>query len=136
MSVICLEGASGVGKSTTSLFLEKNFNFIVIPEVNELFERPVKEPATWYFEKQVERWRLAESESINGGNANLDGDPMQPLWYNWIYHDLGFQPLQEVIEFYDDAIQSDKIKFPEKYFILTGLQERNMFLNGMWCKLH
>ncbi|MEW6991140.1 chloramphenicol acetyltransferase [Colwelliaceae bacterium 6441] len=120
MSIICLEGASGIGKSTTSLFLEENFNFKVIPEVNELFQRPVKESATWYFEKQVERWRLAENASINDGNVVLDGDPMQPLWYNWIFHDLGFQPLQEVFEFYDYAIQSKKIKFPEKYFILTA----------------
>ena len=120
MSVICLEGASGVGKSTTSIFLEENFNFKVIPEVNELFQRPVKESATWYFEKQVERWRLAEKESTNGVNVILDGDPMQPLWYNWIFHDLGFQPLQEVFEFYDDAIHCEEIKFPEKYFILTA----------------
>jgi len=120
VSIICIEGASGVGKSTTSIFLKENFNFKVIPEVNELFQRPVKESATWYFEKQVERWRLAENESVNGGYVVLDGDPMQPLWYNWIFHDLGFQPLQEVFAFYDEAIQREEIKFPEKYFILTA----------------
>jgi deoxyadenosine/deoxycytidine kinase len=120
MAIICLEGASGVGKSTMALFLEDNFKFKVIPEVNELFDRPAKESATWYFEKQVERWRQANNESINGSNVILDGDPMQPLWYNWIFHDCGFQPLQEVFEFYDDAIQREEIKFPEKYFILTA----------------
>lgn len=120
MSVICLEGASGVGKSTTSLFLKEHFNFKIVPEVNEMFERPVKESSTWYFEKQVERWRLAENESINGSNVILDGDPMQPIWYNWIFSDLGFQPIQHVFEFYSDAIQREKIKFPEKYFILTA----------------
>jgi len=101
-------------------FLKEHFNFKIIPEVNEMFERPIKESSTWYFEKQVERWRLAENESINGNNVILDGDPMQPIWYNWIFHDLGFQPIQQVFEFYSDAIQREKIKFPEKYFILTA----------------
>jgi deoxyadenosine/deoxycytidine kinase len=120
VSVICLEGASGIGKSTTSLFLKEHFNFKIVPEVNEMFERPIKESSTWYFEKQVERWRLAENESINGSNVILDGDPMQPIWYNWIFSDLGFQPIQQVFEFYSDAIQREEIKFPEKYFILTA----------------
>jgi len=120
VSVICLEGASGIGKSTTSLFLKEHFNFKIVPEVNEMFERPIKESSTWYFEKQVERWRLAENESINGSNVILDGDPMQPIWYNWIFSDLGFQPIQQVFEFYSDAILREEIKFPEKYFILTA----------------
>jgi len=120
VTVICLEGASGIGKSTSSLYLNKHFNFKIIPEVNEMFERPIKESSTWYFEKQVERWRLAENESIKGDNVILDGDPMQPLWYNWIFSDLGFQPIEQVYEFYSYAIEKGKIKFPEKYFILTA----------------
>ena len=49
-----------------------------------LFERPTEEPADWYFERQVERrqlaiWRSADSDVV------LDGDPFQPLWYNWAY---------------------------------------------------
>lgn len=120
MAVICIEGASAVGKTTTSRVLENEYNFQVIPEVNKMFERPKNEPATWYFEKQLERIHLAEKISVSGGHAVLDGDPMQPLWYNKIYEEQGFQPMQLVIDFYSSAIKNENIQFPDKYFILTS----------------
>jgi deoxyadenosine/deoxycytidine kinase len=120
VSIICLEGASGVGKSTTALLLKERFNYHIIPEVNYLFERPSSASSTWYFERQVERWQLADSQSKKGNNVILDGDPMQPLWYNWIFSDSSFQPLQQVFDFYLDAIQKGEIKFPDKYFVLSA----------------
>jgi deoxyadenosine/deoxycytidine kinase len=120
MTIICLEGASGVGKSTTSSILEYEFGFEVIPEVNFLFKRSANESDTWYFEKQIERWKLAENIFLNGRVAVLDGDIMQPLWYNWIFDDLGFQAIDQVIEYYSKAIKNRIIKFPDKYFILKA----------------
>jgi hypothetical protein len=120
VSVICLEGASSVGKSTTSKILERTYGFKRIPEVNELFKRTSNEKPEWYLEKQLERWAMASEISIAGGTAVLDGDPFQPLWYNWIFNDLGFQDIGSVINFYSRAVETQKIRFPNKYFILTA----------------
>ncbi|MFT6101029.1 MAG: hypothetical protein ACJAYF_003591 [Arenicella sp.] len=120
MSIICIEGASGVGKSTVCDVLEKEHGYKKIPEVNYLFKRPPNPSATWYFEKQVERWNLAKELSRNDELVVLDGDPFQPLWYNWIFSNDEIQPLSDVIEFYFSAVEQGRIKFPDRYFILTA----------------
>ena len=123
MTIICLEGASAVGKSTTCQYLADHCGFSRIPEVNELFERPVTPASNWYLCRQVERWQMAETVSAAGGQAVLDGDPFQPLWYNWIFNELDLQPVEDVIEFYRSAIQAEDIRFPDRYFLLTAPEE-------------
>ncbi len=123
MSIICLEGASGVGKTTTCAMLERDFGFNRIPEVNELFNRPLDESPNWYFEKQIERWQLASKIASEGNAAVMDGDPFQPLWYNWIFGDIGFQSISDVIEFYLKTVKEQRIKFPEKYFVLVAPED-------------
>ncbi|MCG8463699.1 MAG: ATP-binding protein [Xanthomonadales bacterium] len=119
MSIICLEGASAVGKTTVSRLLEKEFGFVHIAEVNQLFQRPNNEPSTWYFERQVERWQWAHAVSQQGGAAVLDGDPFQPLWYNWIFNeDEHLQPLADVFDFYQQSLLAGDIEFPHQYFVL------------------
>lgn len=119
MSILCLEGASAVGKSTVSRLLEDKYNFERIPEVKALFDRPKKEPKNWYLEKQIARWRIAKKISDSGRVAVLDGDPFQPIWYNWIYPNDGFQPIQEIIQFYEEKLHNAEIDFPHRYFILS-----------------
>lgn len=123
MPIICLEGASAVGKTTAAMFLENELGYVRVPEVNEMFERPRKESRNWYMEKQIERWGIARGLSKNGGIAVLDGDPLQPIWYNWVYNDLGFQPIDEVIDFYRGAFDQDKMSFPDQYFLLFAPHE-------------
>ena len=119
MPIICFEGASAVGKTTLSAYLRDNFNAFVIPEVNLLFQRKEIEPKYWYFEKQVERWKLAVKASSKHEIVILDGDPFQPLWYNWAYNfDFG-EPFEEIINFYRKKLTASEIAFPGKYFILT-----------------
>jgi deoxyadenosine/deoxycytidine kinase len=36
--LVCLEGASAVGKSTTSQYMHKQYNAYVVEEVNKLFK--------------------------------------------------------------------------------------------------
>lgn len=119
MPIICFEGASAVGKTALSEYLRDNFDVCVIPEVNLLFQRTSEEPKFWYFERQAERWQLAASASKSYEIVILDGDPFQPVWYNWAYDfDFG-NPFEEITDFYRKELAAGKIAFPDKYFILT-----------------
>lgn len=120
MTVISIEGASAAGKTTVCLALEAEHGFIRIPEVNELFSRAPDEAPRWYLERQIDRWKMACHVSSSGGSAVLDGDPFQPMWYNWIFPDLGFQPVAEVVRFYHDKVSAGIIHFPDKYYVLTA----------------
>lgn len=120
MSIICFEGASAVGKTALSAYLRDNYSAFVIPEVNLLFEGKETEPKFWYFEKQIERWKMAVEAAKNHKIAILDGDPFQPLWYNWSYNfDFG-EPLETIAGFYKEKLAAGEIDFPDRYFILTA----------------
>lgn len=119
MPIICFEGASAVGKTALSRYLSENFGAYVIPEVNLLFQRTPDEPKFWYFEKQIERWQLADRASSAYEIVILDGDPFQPVWYNWAYDfDFG-EPFEEITDFYRRELAAGKIAFPDRYFILS-----------------
>lgn len=119
MPIICFEGASAVGKSTVSTYLQKNFGAFVVAEVNFLFERKEREPQFWYFERQIERWKMARRAAKRRKIVILDGDAFQPLWYNWSYdYDFG-EPFAEISGFYQKVLAAGEIDFPDKYFIFT-----------------
>ena len=119
MPIICFEGASAVGKTALAEHLRENFNAYVIPEVNFLFQRTPYEPQFWYFERQTERWKMATDASHDYEIVILDGDPFQPIWYNWSYDfDFG-APFVEITAFYQRELAAGKIAFPDKYFILS-----------------
>jgi len=119
MAIICFEGASAVGKTTTARAIEETCGAFIVPEVNQLFARPENEPPEWYFERQLDRWQIAGKEIKNYELVILDGDPFQPLWYNWAYDYAGWQKLDFMEEFYGAAIQNKMIDFPRLYFILS-----------------
>jgi len=123
MAVICLEGASAVGKTTTSKEIAKISNTYIVPEVNLLFERPERETKTWYLERQVERWQIAQEKRKEYDLIILDGDIFQPLSYNWCFDFKIFnQSLEFIYEFYQKEIKAGRIKFPDKYFYLYTSQ--------------
>src|SRR6478672_3931658 len=119
MPLICLEGASAVGKTTTCQALAEQLDAYRVPEVNLLFERPHPEPIFWYFERQVERWAIAQEKLKNHDLVIFDGDPFQPLWYNWAFNFVDWQPLDVLRGFYRQQLLEDKISFPDGYFLLT-----------------
>jgi deoxyadenosine/deoxycytidine kinase len=118
MPIICLEGASGIGKSTAAKYMADKFGYVRVPEVNELFERPANELPHWYFQMQEERWKMASEISDSGRVAILDGDHLHPIWYNWIFSDLGFQPINEVMRYFKKSFTDGKINFPDAYVVL------------------
>lgn len=119
MPLICLEGASAVGKTTTSNELAKRTNAFIIPEVNLLFERPVVEVKTWYLERQIDRWLIAQEKLKTYDTVILDGDIFQPLGYNWCFDfNIYNQSLDFIAGFYRNEIKEGRVGFPDKYFYL------------------
>lgn len=119
MPVICFEGASAVGKTTTADSLRAKYGAFVVPEVNLLFDRPEAESAEWYFERQVERLVIAQEQIKFHPLVILDGDPFQPLWYNWAYNFESWQNLDFMEQFYQPKIQNKTIGFPDLYFVFS-----------------
>jgi hypothetical protein len=102
--------------------LEGRVDALAIPEVNALFERPASASplSPWYFERQVDRMRMAVEEAERHSLVLLDGDPFQPLWYNWAYRFEGWQPLAEMRAFYGSHIRAGRMRFPDRYVILQA----------------
>lgn len=123
MRIICFEGPSAVGKTSTAAALAEEVGAYVIPEVNVLFERPASETPEWYFERQVDRWGLALSKAETHPLVILDGDPYQPLWYNWAYDFCRRQGLDFMEAFYRPRIAEGALSFPDRYVILGATIE-------------
>ena len=119
MVLICLEGPSAVGKTTTCKALAERYNAYIVPEVNQLFERPAPEPTYWYLERQVERWMLAQEKLETHELVVLDGDTFQPLWYNWSFNFVDWQPLSVLRDFYRQHIVAQTLGFPDGYILLN-----------------
>lgn len=121
MPIICFEGASGVGKTTTANAFKVICGAFVVPEVNLLFTRPrpEDEPADWYLERQVERSAIAQKQNGSHHLVILDGDPFQPLWYNWAYNYVKWQDLNFMEQFYKPRVQNKTIWFPDLYVIFS-----------------
>ncbi|MEL6674801.1 MAG: chloramphenicol acetyltransferase [Bacteroidota bacterium] len=114
--LICFEGPSAVGKTTLSQALSETHQ--IIPEVNLLFERPPGADKLWYYQRQVDRYQLSQQTDRS---SILDGDPFQPLWYNWIYGwPESFASFEETKAFYRAALQDERIRFPDLYVIFQA----------------
>ncbi len=124
MTILCLEGPSAVGKTTVCRLLEADHGFVRIAEVNEHFVRGPHEPPFWYFERQVERWRMAQTISSAGGVAVLDGDPFQPLWYNAIFAQHAAQSMTDTLAFYRAQVEQGSLRVPDKYYVLTATPQQ------------
>lgn len=118
MITICLEGPSAVGKSSLSEALVAEGNALAIPEVNQLFLKPITPEPNWYLCRQQERWEMASRSSSKTSLAILDGDVLQPLWYGWAYRFSSHSSLSELVAFYRPLIASGELSFPDAYFVL------------------
>lgn len=118
MLTICLEGPSAAGKSSLSQALAAGASALAIPEVNQLFSRPIDPEPCWYLQRQLERWEMACRPSPGFSLAILDGDVLQPLWYGWAYGFTNHHSLHELVDFYRPLIANGKLAFPDAYFVL------------------
>jgi len=119
MTIISIEGASAAGKTTTSSTLATQNGAFHIPEVAAWWKKPEQEYPEWFFERQVERWKIA-TEKEQDGQVIIDIDLFQPFWYNWAFNFtlFGGQTLKFVESFYRPLLSQRKLGFPDKYFIL------------------
>ena len=116
--IAAFEGAPGVGKSTIARALLRH-GIAVVPEVNRLFLRPVDEPSDWYLDRQNARWELAAYAERGGRTAVLDGDPLQPLWFGWLYPHERWTSVAAAASFYLDRAAGGRMRLPDRYIFLT-----------------
>lgn len=117
---LCFEGPSGIGKTTLSQRMTSEYQ--VIPEVNLLFKGEQNKGELWYYKKQVQRYQLADQHE----QAIFDGDPFQPIWYNWSYNfPEGYLSPAAMYNFYAKEIRAGNIQFPNMYF-LFHTNEQNL----------
>ena len=119
MPILCLEGPSAVGKSSTARYLAEHHAAIHIPEVNLLFQRPENASPYWYFERQVERVQIARSHPP-GNLVILDGDPFQPIWYDPLFPAFNSLSYQSVLDFYRSLLVRNELAWPHLYVILSA----------------
>lgn len=130
MTIISIEGASAVGKTTTSATLAATNGAFHIPEVATWWKKPEKEYPEWFFERQADRWEIAVEKEEQNNLVIIDIDLFQPFWYNWAFNFtlFGGQSLEFVKNFYRPLLTKHKIGFPDKYFLLytneSNLRER------------
>lgn len=117
--IVCFEGPSAIGKSSLCKLLAKQY--LIVPEVNLLFKEETPSSKFWYYEKQVERHQICLK---NKQPSILDGDPFQPLWYNWIYgFPAEFPNFEETTVFYSKQIFLEQLRFPDLYIVFeTSLE--------------
>lgn len=122
--LICLEGPSAVGKTSTANALGDKLHAYVIPEVNLLFTRPPCPSPNWYFDRQVERWQIAQEKLATFDIVVLDGDLLQPVWYNWIYQMDSDKNLSASSEYFRSQIAKKQIALPDAYFLLSSPKDK------------
>ncbi|MFD1511662.1 AAA family ATPase [Halomarina rubra] len=123
MTIVCLEGPSGVGKTTAASAFCEAVDAVRVPEVNELFDPPAAPDRTWYVERQCDRWKRALAAERDHDVAVLDGDVFQPLWYNWFAADADdgpgpFATVETVAAFYGERLHERRVGFPDRYLLL------------------
>ncbi len=133
--IVSFEAAPATGKTTTSEYLVAHHNAARIPEVNVLHPKhthPDPEPESWYIDRQVERFQAALQAS--GDLVILDGNPYQPVWFNWIFPESGFPSWWRCIEIF--TARSQRLVVPDFYVYLhTQSDERFRRMVFRYAKL-
>lgn len=117
LMILCFEGAPAVGKSTLAATLREQAGWLVVPEVNQLFGRPPPGPRRQadYLALTLQRWALAQAASAEGRTVLLDGDVLQPLWFQACYADEDWGGLAATLDFYREALAAGRFGWPSRY---------------------
>lgn len=126
MTIISIEGASAVGKTTTSAAVAAVDGGFHIPEVAAWWKKPARDYPEWFFERQADRWEIAVKRESSHPVVVIDIDLFQPFWYNWSFHFKLFngQSLDFVRDFYRPLLVEKRIGFPDQYFLLYASESK------------
>lgn len=126
MPLLCLEGASAVGKTTTSKALAAMYGAYVVEEIHFLFKQPPQleadEVTPWLLARQLDRWKLVQEKLKTHDLVVLDGDHLK-MWYSWVY-DIDKEASEKSRKFFRNHILNQSIGFPDKYIVLHIDQEQ------------
>jgi deoxyadenosine/deoxycytidine kinase len=128
VTIITLEGPSGVGKTTTARAFCEVRSAVRVPEVNKLFDTTQEDSITWYYERQCDRWHRAVELEKEYDTVILDGDVFQPLWYNWSIQSLPedertlseVASMESICDFYQFKLSEREVGFPDRYYVLMA----------------
>jgi hypothetical protein len=119
LPIICLEGTSAVGKSTTCRSFENKYDAYVVEETHFLFGPTNSEGIeliNWQMECQIKRWQIALEKSKDYPYVLLDGDIFK-LWYDWVYG-LDKNIFEFKSNYFRNKLLSGDISFPHCYTVL------------------
>lgn len=91
----------------------------MVPEANRLFKRPPASSQAWYLDRQVARCEIAALAAAEGGSAVLDGDPLQPVWFGWIYAGEGWIGPRAALDFFGERARAGALPLPDRYVLCT-----------------
>jgi hypothetical protein len=120
--ILCLEGPSAVGKTTLAAALAREFDAVVVPELDASGAPAVGRSAAWFVERHAAQWRLAREMASGAPFAVLDGDPFKGLWYNCVYAEEGWEGVETVAPLYREQIERGALHFPDLYVALTATE--------------
>ncbi|MCQ6557179.1 hypothetical protein [Paenibacillus mendelii] len=119
MPIVCLEGTSAVGKSTTCKAFADRYDAYIVEETHFLFG-PTKwqgmELVDWHLACQTKRWEIALEMSKEYPYVLLDGDVFK-LWYDWVYG-LDHSVFEYESNYFRSKLISGEISFPHCYIVL------------------
>ncbi len=127
MAIICLEGPSAVGKTTTSAALAEQGNTYVVSEIAELYGPPPAElggwdRTQWLLDRQVFRWETAARMSSSHELVVFDSDPIK-LYYRWLTENDRSVWNREY-SFHREMVLNHKLGFADRYYVLTANEDR------------
>jgi len=123
MPIICLEGTSAVGKSTTCKAFSSKHDAFIVEETDFLFGKTSLQGldlVNWFLECQVKRWQIALDKSKQHQYVLLDGDIFK-LWYDWVYGS-DEKTFEYQADYLREKLISNEISFPHCYVVLWADQ--------------
>jgi hypothetical protein len=123
MPILCLEGTSAVGKSTTCKAFASKHDAFVVEETQFLFGQTSLQGLdliNWFLECQVKRWKIALEKSKQYEYVLLDGDVLK-LWYDWVYGS-DEKMFEYQAKYLRNKIISNEMSFPYGYVVFWADQ--------------
>lgn len=92
----------------------------VVSELDGAGAPPIQESASWFVERHVANWSSALEMARSSPLVVLDGDPFKGLWYNPVFREEGWPPVETMAALYRNAVERGQLEFPDMYLVLSA----------------